>query len=735
LLIVLVFKEIGDLVILTVRLIFSVFFSTYKIILYVINSLIFFLKPLTKPVLPKSLPKAASMKKRGRPKKFRLPVPRIHLNRRIRLLLLKSKFFLLGLLTFALLLIFFQLNSFIQSLPNPELLTTAPFKATTKIFDRKGKLLYEIYGDENRTPVKLKEIPASIIEATIAIEDNEFFLHNGFSLKGIMRAVYKNLTSDTLEGGSTITQQLIRSAYLSPEKSLYRKIREVIVSVWAEQIYSKNQILEMYLNQVPYGGTAWGIEAASQTYFGKSVKEINLAESAFLAGLPAAPSRYSPFGAQPFDYKKRQLSVLLSMFKEGYINQDQLETAKEEALNFKSPRLPIAAPHFVMYVKELLEKYYGPRLTETGGLRITTTLDLDLNNEIQAIVFDEVVALENLNVTNGAAVVTDPKNGEILAMVGSKDYFDTENDGNVNLALSLRQPGSSIKVVNYAAALKEGYTAASLLADTPITYYFAGQNYSPVNYDGRFHGTVSLRTALASSYNVPAVKVLSSIGVERMVEQGKKMGIKSWTKPDRFGLSLTLGGGDVTMLDMARVYGTLANSGKMEDLTPFIRITDQNGNSLTLPKSNATGEATSPEIAFILTDILSDNLARSPAFGLSSALYLPGYKIAVKTGTSDNKRDNWTIGYTPDYTVTVWVGNNDNSPMNPQLTSGVTGAAPVWQKIMRLLTSKYQASSLFTVPENITVVSCSGRNEYFIKGTVPSSPCLKETSPTPESAP
>jgi len=290
-------------------------------------------------------------------------------------------------------------------------------------------------------------------------------------------------------------------------------------------------------------------------------------------------------------------------------------------------------------------------------------------------------------------------------------------------------------VVNYAAALKEGYTAASLLADTPITYYFAGQNYSPVNYDGRFHGTVSLRTALASSYNVPAVKVLSSIGVERMVEQGKKMGIKSWTKPDRFGLSLTLGGGDVTMLDMARVYGTLANSGKMEDLTPFIRITDQNGNSLTLPKRNSTGEATSPEIAFILTDILSDNLARSPAFGLSSALYLPGYKIAVKTGTSDNKRDNWTIGYTPDYTVTVWVGNNDNSPMNPQLTSGVTGAAPVWQKIMRLLTSKYQASSLFTVPENITVVSCSGRNEYFIKGTVPSSPCLKETSPTPESAP
>jgi len=278
------------------------------------------------------------MKKRGRPKKFRLPVPRIHLNRRIRLLLLKSKFFLLGLLTFALLFIFFQLNSFIQSLPNPELLTTAPFKATTKIFDRKGKLLYEIYGDENRTPVKLKEIPASIIEATIAIEDNEFFLHNGFSLKGIMRAVYKNLTSDTLEGGSTITQQLIRSAYLSPEKSLYRKIREVIVSVWAEQIYSKNQILEMYLNQVPYGGTAWGIEAASQTYFGKSVKEINLAESAFLAGLPAAPSRYSPFGAQPFDYKKRQLSVLLSMFKEGYINQDQLETATQKALHFISYR-------------------------------------------------------------------------------------------------------------------------------------------------------------------------------------------------------------------------------------------------------------------------------------------------------------------------------------------------------------------------------------------------------------
>ncbi|KKS97869.1 MAG: penicillin-binding protein [Candidatus Gottesmanbacteria bacterium GW2011_GWA2_43_14] len=734
---VLIFKEIGDLVILTFSLFASFFYSTYKIILYFIKSIFNPIQGIINAfsgtihsIKFNTALNHAPAKKKGRPKKFRLSLPKIRLSRRIKILLLKSQFFLLGSLTFAAIIIFNQMNFFIKNLPNPKLLTVDGYKATTNIYDRYGKLLYQIYGDENRQPVEFKDIPQKIIHATIATEDNEFFLHNGFSIRGIARAVYNNMTTDNLEGGSTITQQLIRSAYLTPEKTFYRKFKEIILAIWTEQIYTKNQILEMYLNQVPYGGTAWGIKAAAQTYFGKDVNEVSLAESAFLAGLPAAPSRYSPYGMNPLDYKKRQQEVLLRMFKEGYINNTELETAKNETLKFKSTRMPIAAPHFVMYVKDQLEKHYGPRLTESGGLRVITTLNLKLNEEIQKIVTEEVSMLGNLNVTNGAAVVTDPGKGEILAMVGSKDYFDTEADGNVNVALSLRQPGSSIKVVNYAAALEEGFTAASIIDDSPVTYQGTGQSYSPVNYDGRFHGQVTLRTALASSYNIPAVKILSSIGIKRMVEQGKKMGVKSWTDPDRFGLSLTLGGGEVTMLDMSRVYGTIANYGKREDLTPFISITDQKGNKLPLPKKEFNIQAISPEIAFILTDILADNLARSPAFGLTSSLYLPGIATAVKTGTSDSKRDNWTIGYTADYVAAVWVGNNDNTPMHPRLTSGVTGAAPIWNSIMKLLT-KNSTGINWIKPDALVTVSCGLRQEYFIKGTLPAKPCPRYSSPTP----
>ena len=315
-------------------------------------------------------------------------------------------------------------------------------------------------------------------------------------------------------------------------------------------------------------------------------------------------------------------------------------------------------------------------------------------------------------------------------MVGSADYFDKERQGNVNVTLSLRQPGSSIKVVNYVAALAHGFTAASILDDLPISYRAAGQtSYTPVNYDGRFHGRVSLRVALASSYNVPAVKVLSKIGLETMIEQGRLMGITTWEDTWRFGLSLTLGGGEVTMLDMAKVYGTLAVSGIRRDLTPIISVTNFNGEQLPPATVKSEVQAASSGIAFILSSILSDNIARTPAFGPNSALVIPGKTVAVKTGTSDNKRDNWTIGYTPDYVVTVWVGNNNNTPMNPQLTSGITGAAPIWHEIMANLL-KDKEDKPFLPPEDVISLPCYGRIEYFIRGTEPTNGCPRFT-PSP----
>lgn len=639
------------------------------------------------------------------------------------LVFIKIKYFLAGALLVGAIFTFYQCNNFLENLPNPNFLTQQDSPTTTKIYDRNGNLLYEIYEEQNRTPIKISDVPKFVKDATIAIEDSDFYNHKGYSPKGIIRATIHNLTQDTLEGGSTITQQLIRSALLTPEKTLKRKIEEVLLAAWAEKIYSKEQILEMYFNQVPYGGTAWGIEAASQTYFGKSVKELTLSEAAILAGLPAAPSRYSPFGMHPELTKQRQEEVLDRMAYLGYIAQEEVEKVKSEPLRFKTPRVAITAPHFVMYVKNLLEQFYGPKIVANGGLRVTTSLDLSIQQIAQEAVTEQVENLRSLLVGNGAALVTNPQTGEILAMVGSSDYFDNERHGNVNVTLSLRQPGSSIKVVNYAAALKLGFTATSLINDTPVIYKAVGQpSYTPVNYDGRYHGTVTLRRALASSYNIPAVKILDRIGVKTMIEQGRLMGITSWNDEARFGLSLTLGGGEVTMLDMAKVYGTLADNGIRRELNPFLKITNYKGETLSIPISNNTVKAVTPEIAFIISNILSDNNARTPAFGPNSSLVIPGKTVSVKTGTSDNKRDNWTIGYTPDYLASVWVGNNDNTPMNPQLTSGVTGATPIWNEIMsKLLADKLDKT--FTVPNGIVMMPCYGKLEYFVRGTEPKGGC------------
>ncbi len=645
---------------------------------------------------------------------------------------LKLRYFLLGAVVVGVGALIYQLNILVKTLPNPLFLTSRDIPTTTKLYDRNGKLLYEIYADENRTPIKLTDVPQIVKNATIAIEDREFYQHQGFSTRGILRALIHNLNSDSLEGGSTITQQLVRSALLTPEKTWSRKIKEFLLSIWTEKLYTKNQILEMYLNQVPYGGTAWGIEAAAETYFGKNIKDLTLAEASLLAGLPAAPSLYSPFGIHPELTKVRQEEVLARMVDSGFISTDQKEETKKQSLNFRRPAIPIAAPHFVMYVKELLEQQYGPRIVERGGLKVVTTIDLSLQEMAQKIVSTQIENLRPLNVGNGAVLITNPQNGEILSMVGGANFFD-QRSGNVNVTTSLRQPGSSIKVVNYAKALSFGFTAASILDDSPITYKMAGApSYTPINYDGKYHGKIPLRIALASSYNIPAVKVLASIGIKSMIEQGKLMGITSWNDEDRFGLSLTLGGGEVTMLDMAKVYGTLASGGIRRNLTPIISIVNYRGEQLPNPLIKNEIQAVPASIAFILTSILSDNSARTPAFGQNSALNIAGKTVAVKTGTSDNKRDNWTIGFTSDYAVVVWVGNNDNSPMDPQLTSGITGAAPIWNEVMRsLLVGKEDKS--FTSPEDIVSMPCLGRIEYFIKGTEPKGGCVlpPTISPSP----
>lgn len=644
-------------------------------------------------------------------------------------------FFLGVVATFFFVFIPYQFYSFLKVLPNPRLLSQRVIPVTTQIFDRNGNLLYEIYDDENRKPLPLADMPDVIKHATIAIEDKDFYLHPGFSITGIVRAARETFFNHNTQGGSTITQQLIKNALLTQEVTFARKIREVLLAFWAERLYSKNQILEMYLNQVPYGGTTWGIEAAAETYFDKSVKELTLAEAAFLTGLPAAPTFYSPYGSRPELAKNRQQEVLHRMVEDGYITPDQEEQAKAEEIHIRSAVTNIKSPHFVMYIRELLTQKYGARLVDQGGLRITTTLDLPLQEKIQEIVKTNIENLTQLRVGNGAALVTNPQNGDILAMIGSRDYFDETHDGNVNVVISPRQPGSSIKVVNYAAALENGLTPATIIDDSPIAFTIPGQPaYVPVNYDGRFHGPVTIRGALANSYNIPAVKILNRIGVKTMIDYGKRMGITTWNDESRFGLSLTLGGGEVTLSDLSTVYGVLANQGKKVDLDPILKITDYTGRVYYEKGFPSSSQALSPNVAYMLSDMLSDNAARTPAFGPNSALVVPGKTVAVKTGTTNEKRDNWTMGYTPSYVVGVWVGNNDNTPMDPYLTSGITGAAPIWNQIMREIL-KDKPDETFTVPENMVKLPCYGRQEYFTKGTEPKGGCGPLPSPNPSPSP
>ncbi|PIQ69969.1 penicillin-binding protein [Candidatus Shapirobacteria bacterium CG03_land_8_20_14_0_80_40_19] len=634
--------------------------------------------------------------------------------------------------------VFYYISTIIVDLPSLNKLITREQILTTRIYDRNGVLLYKIFRDKDRTPVNIDDLPPFIIESTISIEDKDFYRHQGLSLRGIIRAFYQNIFQNKKTGGSTITQQLIKNALLSNEKTYQRKIREAVLALLTEKKYTKKQILEMYLNEVGYGGAAYGIEEAAQKYFDKSSKDLNLAEAALLAGLPASPTSYSPFGGSPQIAQQRQALVLKKMVENGYISEEQSQTARAEKLKYASGENEISAPHFMMYVKELLVQKYGEKMVEQGGLEITTSLDLNLQATVQKIVKNEIGQLTAFRISNGAALVTNPKTGEILAMAGSKDYFAKDIDGNYNVTTALRQPGSSIKPVNYSIALENGFTPSSLIEDSPITYMVSGQPpYSPINYDRTYHGLIPLRIALGSSYNVPAVKILAAFGVKKMVTRGQEMGITTWNDSSRFGLSLTLGGGEVKMTDMAVVYGVLANNGIRVDLNPILKVKNSRGKIL---EENLSGQQTAvlnQGVAFLLTDILADNSARTPAFGQNSQLFIPGRAVAVKTGTTQNLRDNWTIGYTPSRVVVVWVGNNDNTPMS-YVASGVTGASPIWRKIMSNLLENSPVEK-FPQPNEVKEVyicaltntlTCNGcpivKKEYFLTGTEPKTTCTPE---------
>ncbi len=645
---------------------------------------------------------------------------------------LKLRYFVYGFLVAGLLSIGYQSYVLVRSLPSPRSIGKVNYALSTHLYDRNGKLLYEFYREQNRTPIKLNELQPYVYQATIAIEDKNFFSHNGVSLiGGVGRALKEFVVSSQVQGGSTITQQLVKTALLTPERTVERKVKEIVLALWTERLFTKQQILEMYLNQVAYGGSSYGIEEAARSYFGKSARTLSVSEAALLAGLPQAPSVYSPF-VNPSYALNRRNDVLKKMYEQRFISKEQYQAAQEEKLPVFTQTTAIHAPHFVFYAKSELEKKFGIRTVEEGGLSVTTSLDLTIQDQVQRILQEELVKVANLNVTNGGVLVTKPSTGEILAMVGSSDYFQEPN-GAFNVTTALRQPGSSIKPLMYATALESGVTAATTIDDSPVVFRISHtESYRPVNYDGRFHSKVTVRSALANSYNIPAVRTLNSIGVDRFIDKASLMGISTWSNRDRYGLSLTLGGGEVTMIDMAKAYGVFANVGSRVETDPFIRVTSIEDRSLYEPGARRV-PVLNEGSAFIISDILSDNIARQQAFGPGSQLEIPGYKVAVKTGTTDSKKDNWTIGYTPEFLVVVWVGNNNNTPMNPALASGVTGAAPIWHRVMEYLLTNYGSkNSWFTKPDSVIGKPCyAGKVEYFVSGTENSVACRASViSPT-----
>ncbi|PIY72246.1 hypothetical protein COY87_01895 [Candidatus Roizmanbacteria bacterium CG_4_10_14_0_8_um_filter_33_9] len=649
----------------------------------------------------------------------------------------KNPFIVIGSVIAFIFLIFLILFAwFGRDLPAPGKLSQVSENATV-FYDRDGKILFEMFKDKNRLPFKLSEINDKLKQATIAIEDKGFYKHGGISQIGILRSFINLLLTRKISGGgSTITQQLIKTVLLDSKQTASRKIKEIILAISVEGKYTKDQILEMYLNEIPYGGSYVGIGSAAKGYFNKSPKELTILESAILAGLPQSPSIYSPFIGKKDVWKTRTIDVLRRMREDGYITLKE-EKQSVDSINsvvFSAAKMSINAPHFVFYVKDQIEKEFGSKILEQG-LKIKTTLSLEAQTSIEKIVKDEINSIkEDYQVGNGAVVVLDSKTNEMLAMVGSYDFNDTEY-GAFNASLGLRQPGSTIKPITYVTAFEKGYTPTTTLMDVETTFPSKDQeDYVPVNYDGKYHGPVQLRFALGNSFNLPAVKLLAMVGIRDFMQRASDMGLNTLSPTqenlNRFGLSITLGGGEVTLVDMTSAFSVFARGGIKKDIQSIVEIKDYSNKLIYSAKKSHETKPISPESAFLISHILSDNNAREIEFGLRSYLNIPGKTVAVKTGTTDDKRDNWAIGYTKGISVGVWVGNNDNSKMNPKISSGATGASPIWYKTMQYLLKKYD-DGIMDKPNKVKALQIDSlfgglpkdgngtRSEYFIEGTEP----------------
>lgn len=606
--------------------------------------------------------------------------------------------FVVGVIFFLVLFIYIELT-----LPAPESIAVRKVTESTKIYDKTGEiLLYDIHGEERRTIIPWDQISESAKKATLASEDADFYNHKGLDITGILRALLKDIRDlDFSQGGSTITQQLVKKTLLGDEKTLTRKIKEALLSIEVEKRFTKDEILWMYLNQIPYGSNAYGIEAASKTFFGKTALELTINESAILASVIKAPTYYSPYGNHVDELSTRKNALLERMVALNLIPTDEYEEAVNEEIRFRDRITDIQAPHFVIMVTEYLENKYGRDATESGGLKVITTLDAELQ-----IAAEETISKyaetnkERYKASNAALVAIDPKTGEVISLVGSVDYFDIENEGNFNVATAKRQPGSSFKPFAYAVAFQKGYPDFTVLFDVKTEFSLncspdAEQEkdeygldcYHPRNYDGRFRGPVTIRQALAQSLNVPSVKILYLAGVSDTIDLAEKMGITTLQNRDRFGLSLVLGGAEVKPVDLVSAYGVFANDGVRNPWYFIKRIESANGTVLESSTQDPK-RVLDPQIARLVSDVLSDNVARAPVFGYSSSLYFPGKSVAAKTGTTQENRDAWVIGYSPGVAVGVWVGNNRQESMTEE-GAGISAAGPMWHEFMAKSLGKF----------------------------------------------
>lgn len=556
---------------------------------------------------------------------------------------------------------------------------------STKIYDQTGEiLLWEIHGEERRTVVPFDKISRNVKNATIAIEDKSFYSHGGFSFLSLIRVLLLNTFQgkEIGSGGSTITQQLVKNTLLTNEHTLTRKLKEIILAVKLEAAYSKDQILNLYLNEIPYGSNAYGIEAAAETYYGKHAEELSLAESAYLAALPKAPTHYSPYGSHRDELEKRKGIVLEQMKDLGFATQEEFDEAQKEKVSFTlQKRSGIRAPHFVMYVRDLLNEKYGEDVIERGGLSVITTLDVKAQEKAEEIISQRSPDIEkNYHATNEALVAIDPKTGRILSLVGSRDFYDIDREGNFNVAvLGRRQPGSAFKPIVYATAFKKGYTPETTVFDLETNFAVSGKPYIPHNFDEKFRGPISFRDALSQSLNVPSVKVLYLAGPKDSIQTAEDFGITTLTDPNRYGLTLVLGGGEVTLLELTSAYGVFANRGLRTDHHAIIQVKDHAGAILEEEKVESR-RVLDENIADTMSNILSDNKARTPIFGARSPLYFEDASVAAKTGTTNEYRDVWTVGYSPNLVVGVWAGNNNNSSMTRNVAGYII--AGLWREFM-----------------------------------------------------